>query len=182
MALLAKSNLLCLLITCSVSIFVYAGTKEEKKDVKYFNTPVKFFEFGKGCEECGEDTTIQKAENEKPIETADYQLYVFISLAEETEETNKQVIQETKQFLNRHPEVVARGYLLDRMENIKNLALKNHSLFDDTLTFEFDPQMRKAIEKKVNQVPLVVLQQKNKELLRATGHIFDKLNEAIDRK
>ncbi len=176
MDVLAKSKLLYFIIIF-LCLFSFVFGAEEKKDVKYFNAPVKFFEFGKGCEECEEDTAIQKAGEEKEIETAEYQLYVFISL--EDKENNKQAIGELKQFLTRHPEVVVRGYLVDRVQNLKEGALKNTFLFDDTFPFEFDPAMKKAIEMKVRQVPLVIFKNKNKELLRTTGNFFDGLNNAL---
>ncbi len=179
MALLEKNYLLYFLV-----FLLFGGSflfgAEEKKDVKYFDKPVKFFEFGKGCEECEEDTTIQKEGEEKEIETAEYQLYVFVSL--EDGEKNKQVIGELKQFLTRHQEVVVRGYLLDRVQNLKELALKNTFLFDDSFPFEFDPAMKKAIEMKVKQVPMVVFKNKKKELLRTTGNFFDGLNNAVDKE
>ena len=175
MAVLEKSKLLYFIIIF-FCLFSFVFGAEEKKDVKYFNAPVKFFEFGKGCEECEEDTTIQK-EKEEEIEKAEYQLYVFVSL--EDGEKNKQVIGELKQFLTRHPEVIARGYLVDRVQNLKEGALKNTFLFDDTFPFEFDPAMKKAIEMKVRQVPLVIFKNKNKELLRTTGNFFDGLNNAL---
>lgn len=157
---------------------VYA---DGKKDIKYFDKPVKFFEFGGGCgENCDEDTTIQKDKKdsqEKEIETAEYQLYVFVSM--EDGEKNKQVVGEVKQFLTRHPEVVARGYLIDKVQNLKERALKNIFLFDDTFIFEFDPSMKKAIEMKARQVPLVVFKNKDRELLRTTGNFFDGLNNAL---
>jgi|GEM_PF-6978388 len=185
MALLEKNYLLYFIIFCCACSVYADGTKD--KDMKYFDKPVKFFEFGKGCDDCDEDTTtIQKGEKdadaqEKEIEIAEYQLYVFVSM--EDGENNKQVIGEVKQFLTRHPEIVARGYLIDRVQNLKEGALKNTFLFDNTFTFEFDPSMKKAIEMKVKQVPLVVFKNKDRELLRTTGNFFDGLNNALfDKK
>lgn len=177
MAILAKNYLLCLLM---VSVCFGEG-------VKYFDKRIQFFDFGQGCEECDEETNIIDTNKKtKENKQKQYQILVFISLKDGAK--NKKVIQEVKQFLNRNSEFEARGFLIDKIENFKQLALENYELFDNTFEFEFDPLMEEAIKRKVNYVPMVIVLEKNKEIKRIVDNFYNSLleikgkNEKLDKK
>jgi hypothetical protein len=168
MAVLEKNYLLYFLI---LSFLLLAGP--QKEELKFFDKSVKFFDFGAGCEECEEET-----QSEKPLplsKQAQYEIILFISLSEPTEK-NKKVIEEIKSFTNRNPEFQPRGYIIDKVENFKELALKNYQLFDNTFEFEFDPMMKEAIERNIKYVPTCLVLDKNgKEKARITSNFFEGL-------
>jgi len=157
-----------------LSTSILAGP--QKEELKFFDKSVQFFDFGSGCDDCEEETQSEKllTLSQKRAQ-AQYEIILFISLSEPTEK-NKKVIEEIKSFTNRNPEFQARGYLIDKVENFKELALKNYQLFDNTFEFEFDPMMKEAIERNIKYVPTcLVLDKKGKEKARITGNFFDGL-------
>mgnify|MGYP001027964251 CR=1 FL=1 len=141
MAVLEKNYLLYFLISCFI---VFAQV--EKQDLKFFDKSVKFFDFGEGCQECEEETQPTKPTSQtKPVSTK-YQIILFISLQDDLT-TNKKVVNEIKRFVNMNPEFEVKGYLIDKIENFKDLAFKNYELFDNTFEFDFDPLLRSKRKK-----------------------------------
>jgi len=152
------------------------GMAQEKKDeLKFFKDKVEFFNFGQGCEECEEETEPQKTiSTNKPATPKSYKILLFLSL--EDGEKNKKVVQEIRQFVQRNQEFEVEGYLIDRIKNFKELALQNSELFDNTFTFNFEPNMETAIKMRIKQVPFVIVQDTSgKEITRFGENFWDNL-------